>query len=81
LLSGTQLVTDHVRIAEKCTNKYNATMSASSDSTVKVTAIEPCGDRKVCITMELVVDVNRLVDISSQMLSVAVKGAAAKKKK
>jgi len=49
-------------------------------STVKVTSIEPCGDNKVCISMELVVDVHRLADISSKMLSVAAKGVAKKKK-
>jgi len=47
---------------------------------VKVTAIEPCGENKVCLTIELVVDVHRLVDVSSKMLSVAAKGAAKKKK-
>jgi len=52
----------------------------SSPSTVKVTAIEPCGENKVCLTIELVVDVHRLVDVSSKMLSVAAKGAAKKKK-
>jgi hypothetical protein len=50
-------------------------------STVRVTSIEPCGDQKVRITMEMVVDVHRLVEISGQMLSVAAKGAATKKKK
>lgn len=55
-------------------------MAPAQPSTAKVTAIEPCGDNKVCITVELVVDVHRLVEISSQMLSVAAKGAARKKK-
>jgi hypothetical protein len=31
--------------------------------------------------MELVVDVNRLADVGSNMLSIAAKGIAAKKKK
>ena len=54
---------------------------ASPPSTVKVTAIHPCGDNKVCITMELVVDVHHLAEVSSKMLSVAAKGVANKKKK
>jgi hypothetical protein len=49
-------------------------------STIKVTAIEPCGEDKVCITMELVVDVHRMVEIGSRMVSVAARGAAKKRK-
>ena len=56
-------------------------MSNIAASTVKVTAIEPCGENKVCITVQLVVDVHRLADVSSSMLSVAAKGVANKKKK
>jgi len=48
---------------------------------VKITAIHPCGENKVCITMELVVDVDHLADVSSKMLSVAAKGVVNKKKK
>jgi hypothetical protein len=48
---------------------------------VKITTVEPCGVNKICITMELVVDVHHLVDVSSKMLSVAAKGAANKKRK
>jgi hypothetical protein len=48
-------------------------------STVKVTAIDPCGENKVRITMELVVDVHRLAEVSSSMLSVAAKGITAEK--
>ena len=50
-------------------------------STIKVTSVEPCGDGKVCITMEMVVDAHRMVEVSGKMLSVAAKGAASKKKK
>jgi len=50
-------------------------------STVKVTAIEPCAENKVRITVELIVDVHRLAEISSSMLSVAAKGIAAEKKR
>ena len=55
-------------------------MASHPPSTVKVTAINPCGDNKVCICMELVVDVHHLADVSSKMLSVAAKGVAKKKK-
>ncbi len=48
-------------------------------TTIQVTDIAPCGDGKVCITMKLVVDVHRLVDVSSELLSVAIKDAASKK--
>ncbi len=56
-------------------------MSANPSSTIKVTSVEPCGDNKVCITMELVVDVHRMAEVGSRMLSVAAKGAASKRKK
>ena len=56
-------------------------MSAFPDSTVKITAITPCGNNKVCITMELVVDVHRLAEVGSTLLHVAAKGASEKKKK
>jgi hypothetical protein len=49
-------------------------------STIKVTSIEPCGDDKVCVTMELVVDIHRMVEIGSKMVSVAARGAARRKK-
>ena len=47
-------------------------MSEFPDTTAKVTAIEPCGDNKVCITMEMVVDVHRLAEIGSDMLRSAM---------
>lgn len=47
-------------------NKFPAT-------TVKVVSIEPCGGTKVCITMELVVDVNRLAEVGSELLHAAIK--------
>ena len=53
-------------------------------STIKVTHVEPCGDGKVCITMELVVDVHRMAEVSGEMMQTAVKqmkSAAVKKKK
>ncbi len=57
------------------------TMSRFPASTAKVTAITPCGESKVCITIDLVVDVHRLAEVSSSLLQVAAKGAAAKKRK
>jgi hypothetical protein len=56
-------------------------MNNTAASTVKVIAVEPCGDNKVRITLELVADVHRLAEISSSMLSVAAKGIAAERKR
>jgi hypothetical protein len=59
-------------------------MSSFPPSTIKVTAVEPCGDGKVCITMELVVDVHRLAEVSGDLMQTAVKqmkAGSAKKKK
>ena len=51
-------------------------------TTVRVTGIEPASETKVRITVELTVDVNRLAEVSSEMLRATVKRAvtgAAKK--
>jgi hypothetical protein len=56
-------------------------MSHFPDSTVKVTAITSCGENKVCITMELVVDIHRLAEVSSSLLHLAAKGASDENKK
>lgn len=58
-------------------------MSSIPPSTIKVTRVEPCGEGKVCITMELVVDVNRMAEVSGEMMRTAVsqmKSVARKKK-
>jgi hypothetical protein len=55
-------------------------MPSFPESTIKVTSIESCGEDKVCISIELVVDVHRMVDVGSKMVSVAARGAAKKKK-
>ena len=55
-------------------------MSHFPHSTVKVTDIQPSGENKVRITVELVVDVHRLAEVSSSMLQVAAKGASGRKK-
>ena len=47
-------------------------MSKFPATTVKVTSIAPCGESKVCITMELVVDVHRLAEVGSDMLHHAI---------
>ena len=41
-------------------------------TTVKVISVEPCGGTKVCITMEMVVDVHRLAEVGSEMLHAAI---------
>ncbi len=47
-------------------------MSKFPATTVKVVSIEPCGGTKVCITMELVVDVHRLAEVGSDLLHAAI---------
>lgn len=54
-------------------------MSTSPASDIKVTAVEPCGDGWVRIVVEMIVDAHCLADVGGKMLSVAAKGAAAKK--
>lgn len=59
-------------------------MSSFPATTIKVTSVEPRGDSKVCVTMELVVDVHRLADVSGELMRTAVKqmkNETAKKKK
>ena len=41
-------------------------------TTVRVTAVEPHGETKVRITMEMIVDVHRLADVGSDMLRTAM---------
>jgi hypothetical protein len=48
-------------------------MSAFPATTVRVTAIEPSNDTKVRITLEMIVDVNRLAEVSSELLRATVK--------
>ena len=49
-------------------------------STIRITGIESRGEDKVLITVEVLVDFHRMVEIGSQMLTVAARGAAQKKK-
>jgi hypothetical protein len=48
-------------------------------TTVKVIRVEPAGDSKVRIVMELCVDVNRLAEVSSEMMRSAVAQMKAQK--
>ena len=47
-------------------------MSDFPATTVRVTSIEPCGDTKVRIMMEMIADVNRLAEVGSEMLHQAI---------
>ena len=55
-------------------------MTAQPDNAVKITAIEPRGD-KVCVTLQMTVDVHCLAEAASKLLAAAAKGASSKKKK
>ena len=55
-------------------------MSAFPATTVRVTSIEAAADSKVRITLEMIVDVNRLAEVSSELLRATVKRGPAKKK-
>jgi hypothetical protein len=48
-------------------------MSSFPASTIKVTSVEPCGEGKVCITMQMVVDVHRMAEVSGEMMRMSVK--------
>lgn len=50
-------------------------------TTVRVTSIEPAGETKVRITLEMMVDVHRLAEVGSELLHAAVKRAKADAKK
>jgi len=47
-------------------------MSDFPATKVKVASIEPCGDTTVRIMMEMIVDVNRLAEVGSEMLHAAI---------
>lgn len=47
-------------------------MSAFPATTVRVTAVEPAGDTKVRITLEMMVDVHRLAEVGSDLLHAAI---------
>jgi hypothetical protein len=56
-------------------------MGSFPATTVKVTRIEPAGETKVRITMELCVDVHRLAEVGSELLHSAVAQVKAQNKK
>ena len=47
-------------------------MTAFPATIVRVTALEPAGETKVRITMEMLVDVHRLAEVGSELLHAAV---------
>jgi hypothetical protein len=49
-------------------------------TTVKVTSVEPFGETKVRIVMEMIVDVHRLADVGSEMLRTAMVQVKAEQK-
>jgi hypothetical protein len=48
-------------------------------TTVKVVSIEPQGETKVRIMMEMIVDVHRLADVGSELLRASVAQTKARK--
>ena len=50
-------------------------------TTVRVTSIEPAGDTKVRIQLEMLVDVHRLAEVGSELLHAAVKKVKADTRK
>ena len=56
-------------------------MNAFPETTTRVTAIEPAGESKVRITVELIVDVNRLAEVSSDLLQASIKHTKTLQKK
>jgi hypothetical protein len=49
-------------------------------TTVKVTSVEPHGETKVRIVMEMIVDVHRLAEVGSEMLRTAMAQVKAEQK-
>jgi hypothetical protein len=50
-------------------------------TTIRVTHIEPAGETKVRIVMELCVDVNRMAEVSGEMMRSAVAQMSTQKSK
>ena len=50
-------------------------------TTVRVTGIEPVGETKVRIQLEMLVDVHRLAEVGSELLHASVKRAKSDAKK
>ena len=48
-------------------------MSSFPATTVKIVSVEPAGSSKVCITMEMLVDVHRLAEVTGELMRTAVK--------
>ena len=56
-------------------------MASLPPTTVKVITIEPVGDVKVRIVLEMIVDVHRLAEVGSEMLHAAVAHAKSESRK
>jgi hypothetical protein len=56
-------------------------MSSFPATTIKVTSIKPHGEGKVCIAMDMIVDVHRLAEVSGELMRTAVKQMKAAEKK
>ncbi len=54
-------------------------MSDFPATTVRVVSIEPCGETKVRIMMEMIADVNRLAEVGSEILHKAIEHIKADK--
>ena len=55
-------------------------MSAFPETTVRVTGVEPVGESKVRITIEVLVDVHRLAEVGSDLLHASIKQTKAARK-
>ena len=55
-------------------------MATYPATTVKVISVEPHGETKVRILMEMIVDVHRLADVGSEMLRTAITQVKAEQK-
>lgn len=68
----THIAKSHSRnIAQDSTVGYTSCVP-QPPTTVRVTSVEPHGETKVRISMEMIVDVHRLADVGSEMLRAAM---------
>ncbi len=56
-------------------------MSSFPATTVKVVSVEPRSDSKVAITLEMLVDVHRLADVTGELMRMSVKQMKSEPKK
>jgi hypothetical protein len=55
-------------------------VSAFPETTVRVTGVEPVGETKVRITIQVLVDVHRLAEVGSDFLHASIKQTKAARK-